>query len=62
MEKFIKRVRRAVLVFWNDGVLVSFNQGDKHAVLKIKELPAEGDTLTVGNLTAKWTAKPTSKK
>ncbi len=41
-------------VFWNDGVLVEFNHEGKQAVLKLKGLPTEGDTITVGGLRAEF--------
>ena len=40
------------LVFYNDGVLIEFNKEGKSAILKVKEMPKLGDTLTVGNVTA----------
>ena len=54
-----KRITRALQVLWNDGVLVEFNSNGKKAVLIIKELPTEGDSITCAGLTAEWKANNT---
>ena len=52
MKNFLRRLKMTWLVFYNDGVLIEFNKESKSAILKVKEMPKPGDTLTVGNVTA----------
>jgi len=52
MKNFLRRLKMTWLVFYNDGVLIEFNKEGKSAILKVKEMPKPGDTLTVGNVTA----------
>lgn len=57
MRNFLSRIKNAYLVLVNRGVLISINDGDKMAVLKLHRIPNEGDTISIGNLTATFSKK-----
>ena len=55
MKNTFSRIKNAYLVLVNRGVLISINDGDKMAVIKLHKLPKEGDTISIGNLKAIFT-------